>query len=58
MRKAVEDAFRRLDQELVAAANHQSTRPRDATMYIALANRIQDIRRSYADFITDQDRRI
>ncbi len=53
MRKAVEDAFRRLDQELVAAANHQSTRPRDATMYIALANRIQDIRRSYADFLKE-----
>lgn len=55
MRQPVEDAFRRLDQELVAAANHQSTRPRDATMYIALANRIQDIRRSYADFLRDQE---
>ena len=55
MRQPVEDAFRRLDGELVAAANHHSTRPRDAILYIALANRIQDIRRSYADFITKKE---
>lgn len=55
MRRPVEEAFRRLDEELVAAARHQSTRPRDATLYIDLANRIQDIRKSYADFLRDQE---